>query len=120
MCRVPARTMPVPTGAPPDRLLGLLPGTFALLFSCTLLCSKTVQPVAPLTGGDEPLGHAPSCGAGWSSLFCEFAVRPVLLWSNSVFLMTKLPPALVPEKPSALVSPREFSSTWSQFGHAPM
>ena len=48
--------------------------------------------------GPVPLfGQAPFCGDGQSSLFSAPAVKPPWLWSNSEFLITSLPPALVPE-----------------------
>ena len=58
---------------------------------------KIVQPTAPGTAGLEPAGQSPICGDGRSSLFCEFETSPVLLLSNSLFWMMRLPPELVPE-----------------------
>src|SRR4051794_38768049 len=74
---LPASTMPVPTGAPPDSP-DPLPGTFGLLLSWMLLLVHTVQdwvPKAPVWPG----GHSPICGDGQSSLFWELLTSPVLL-----------------------------------------
>src|SRR5436305_7550039 len=80
---LPARTMPVPTGAPPDNP-DPLPGTFGLLLSWMSLLIQTVHDCVP-SAPDWPGGHNPICGDGQSSLFCELLTRPVLLLSHSLW-----------------------------------
>src|SRR5436309_11273214 len=79
---LPANTMPVPTGAPPESPEPL-PGTFGLLLSWRLLLVQTVQDFVP-SGPVCPSGQRPICGDGQSSLFCELLTRPVLLLSHSL------------------------------------
>src|SRR5947209_7122470 len=97
MYRVPASTIPDPTGALPARPLAPAPGTLGLLLSWIELCMKIVHPADPGTTGVEPDGQEPISGEGWSSLFWELETRPLRLWSNSVFSIMRFPPELVPE-----------------------
>src|SRR5437588_12531679 len=118
MYSVPAKTTPDPTGAAPARPLAEFPGTLGLLLSWILLFCQMSQMPSP-SGPGAPPGHCPFWGGGWSSLFSESWVGPVLLWSNSEFSIVRLPPALVPEKPSELYCARMRFSTALQLGHAP-
>jgi hypothetical protein len=65
---------------------------------------RTQQVGAPFTGGLIPVGQAPFCGEGQSSLFWEFVSNPSLLRSNLLYSISIEPPELVPEYPSALYS----------------
>src|SRR5438874_522248 len=79
---LPARIMPVPTGAPPASPLPF-PGTFGLLLSWMSLFIQTVHDWVP-NGPVFPAGHWPICGEGKSSLFCELLTSPVLLLSHTL------------------------------------
>src|SRR5215469_3532360 len=105
----PAICTPVPTGGAAS-----LPGVFALLFARIRLSSMIVQDLVALPG------QRPSCGDGASSLFIEFGARPARLSRNTEFLMTSCPPELVPEYPSAELTPVSLASVVSQTRrHAP-
>src|SRR3954468_17172740 len=94
LSRAPETDIPVPTG--PAAAVPA-PGTFGLLLSCTKLCVNTQHECVCVIGLVAPFGQAPSCGEGESSLFWLFVSKPSLLWSNSEFSITRLPPEFVPE-----------------------
>src|ERR1700726_273210 len=114
--RPPAMTMPVPTGAASAEPVV---GTFGLLLSWTEFLVNSQHEWVPV-GPVPPLGHAPSCGEGASSLFWLFVTKPDWLLSNSEFWMIRCPPAFVPEKPRSLFWAWAWSRIELQSGHAPM
>src|SRR5258707_14330838 len=83
--RPPDTDIPVPVGplaATP------MPGTLGLLLSRTWLCMNTQQEWVCVIGLMPPLGQAPSCGEGQSSLFWPLVSKPSLLLSHTEFSIT--------------------------------
>src|SRR5438270_3604362 len=76
--RPPEMTTPLPTGpASAEPVVG----TFGLLLSCTVFFVNSQQECVPV-GPIPPLGQAPSCGEGASSLFWLLVTKPDWLLSN--------------------------------------
>src|SRR3977135_3114055 len=91
--RPPAITTPLPTGAASAEPVV---GTFGLLLSCTEFLVNSQHECVPV-GPVPPLGPAPSCVDGASSLFWLLVTKPAMLLSNSEFWIVSWPPEFVPE-----------------------
>src|SRR3984893_7159418 len=101
LLRSPASTTPLPTGPASAEPVD---GTFGLLLSCTRFLVNSQQLGEPVGPFSPLLGHFPSCGEGWSSLFWLLLTKPDLLLLNSEFWIVRCPPEFVPEEPSTLFS----------------
>src|SRR5207253_7877011 len=116
---IPARAIPVPTGALPASPPVPSPGALGLLLSWKKLFRQIEHEFVPTALISFGLGHRPLFGLGASSLFCESGAAPIALWSNSLRSMIRCPPAFVPENPSALNCPCARRRIVLQSGHAP-